>query len=230
MFKPTHSKKFILIKENGLFETTRSVARAVMGRWLRTYGSLEISGADIFNRIPQCILAPVHASHLDFWAVLESLPQALRHKTYVAAARDYFYASWARLGITRLFSYHNFPFDRHARSTQEYRKLCQLLQSGLSLLIFPEGSRSRDGQLQAFKPLVSMLAVEQNIPLIPVMLRGTREALPAGRFWPRRAAIRVIFGAPVSVGTTSSETFHARVRRVQQELVDKTKKLWHLNS
>jgi len=93
-----------------------------------------------------------------------------------------------------------------------------LLQAGLSLLLFPEGSRSRDGHPQAFKPIASMLAADTGVPLIPVTVRGTFASLPAGRWLPRRRPIRVAFAHPI---VPSEETgavtgsFHARIRRIQ---------------
>jgi len=68
---------------------------------------------------------------------------------------------------------------------------------GRSLLIFPEGTRSRTGALQPFRAGVGVLAVELGIPIVPTAIEGTFEALPVGRVLPRRHPLRVTFGPPI---------------------------------
>ena len=152
---------------------------AGMRHWLWQRCALQIKGGENLTGISQAIFAPTHTSHLDFWAVLAGLPKPLQQKTYVAAAKDFFYTPQKRW-LTWLWSYHNFPFDRQSVSPQAYRHLGQLLQQGLSLMIFPQGSRARDGRLQPPKPIAAMLAADQNVPLLPVAVQGTHGALPPG--------------------------------------------------
>jgi 1-acyl-sn-glycerol-3-phosphate acyltransferase len=226
--RPASPSQPLKIPDNAFFSASQALAYAGMHLVLRHWCGLRIEGIENLSRVSQFILAPTHASHLDFWAILEGLPRALRQKTYVAAASDYFYATRLRRCFTRLLAYHNFAFDRTLRSPQEYRRLGGLLQQHRSLLIFPEGTRSRDGRVHLFKPLPAMLAVDQNVPLIPVIVQGSHAALPPGRFFPRRRPIRVVFGQPLTpTPMRPEETFHLAVRRVQQELVDKINEMWH---
>ena len=73
------------------------------------------------------------------------------------------------------------------------------------LIWFPEGRRSPDGQLQPFRPGVGALALASNVPILPVHIRGTHEALPPGspRLRPRPIKLRV--GAPVDAETLARE-------------------------
>ncbi|MER3403807.1 MAG: 1-acyl-sn-glycerol-3-phosphate acyltransferase, partial [Chloroflexota bacterium] len=71
-----------------------------------------------------------------------------------------------------------------------------ILRAGLALGLFPEGTRTRTGQLQSFKTGVAKIAVRARAPLLPVGLLGTFEALPPGALLPRPAKIRVRYGAP----------------------------------
>jgi|GEM_PF-3815676 len=184
------------LHEGWFFRRTREWSRRWYGRWLRKSG-FEAFGAPWQDQPGPFLFAATHASHLDFWAVLEGLPPGVRETTYVAAARDYFYEQPARRLLTRLGSYHNFPFRRGTPSPEEFRRLAAILHAGFSLLIFPQGTRSRDGRPLPFKPLAAMLALETGAALVPVAVRGTWEALPAGRLWPRHYPIRVAFGDPL---------------------------------
>lgn len=65
------------------------------------------------------------------------------------------------------------------------------------MLIFPEGTRSIDGNIGTFRPGVGLLAIEAGCQVVPVRIRGTADALPKGRWRPRRAAVSVTFGAPL---------------------------------
>jgi len=66
------------------------------------------------------------------------------------------------------------------------------------LLIFPEGTRSLDGNLQPFKPgVLSLLIYAPNVPIIPTYIDGTYHALPKGKNMPKKHPIRIVFGEPL---------------------------------
>ena len=68
-----------------------------------------------------------------------------------------------------------------------------------SFLIFPEGTRSLDGQLQSFKRGGFFLALKSQVPIVPISIQGTFELMPKGSFFVRKGTIHVIFHSPVSV-------------------------------
>ena len=72
-------------------------------------------------------------------------------------------------------------------------------EKNCSFLIFPEGTRSLDGRLQAFKRGGFILAAEAQAPIVPVAIDGTFEIMPKGRFFVRRGKVTVTFLPPVSV-------------------------------
>ncbi len=74
-----------------------------------------------------------------------------------------------------------------------------LLRRGIPVLVFPEGTRSRDGELGNFQPGAAALAASCEVPLLPVALVGAHEAQPRGASWPKagRPAVRVVFGDPM---------------------------------
>jgi 1-acyl-sn-glycerol-3-phosphate acyltransferase len=83
----------------------------------------------------------------------------------------------------------------------------RLVAQGLSLIIFPEGTRSRDGRVGRFKAGSFLLAIEAGIPVVPVSIVGTRDVMPCGQFIVRPGAVRFTIHEPiVTTGGTWSPT------------------------
>jgi len=81
-----------------------------------------------------------------------------------------------------------------------------VLRQGKVLCVFPEGSRSRDGNIKDFKKGVAIMAKELNIPVVPVAISGTFEMMRPGQLYPRPAKVSVTFGAPIApAGRTYEE-------------------------
>ena len=88
-------------------------------------------------------------------------------------------------------------------------------EKGLSILLFPEGRRSPDGELQEFKEGAAYIAIKAQVPVIPFALRGTREALPVGSLDLQGVPVDFIIGEPVpTAGLTlkDREEFTALLR------------------
>ena len=119
-------------------------------------------------------------------------------------AKDYFFdtklKSWA---VTTFLN--ALPFDRE-ENVADGLALCKtVLDSGRAILLFPEGTRSTTGEMQAFRAGVGVLAIELDVPIIPVFLRGTFEALPKGKMVPRPNRVNVSVGAPVDFRALKAE-------------------------
>jgi 1-acyl-sn-glycerol-3-phosphate acyltransferase len=141
-----------------------------------------------------------HASHLDAPLIMCALPR--RHARYLAAgaAGDYFFDVTWRRGLTALF-FNAFPVDRGARGAHKRRavKAKSLVERGVPLLLFPEGTRSRNGEIGSFKPGAAALAAACNVPCVPTALIGVHIAHPRGANWPKpgRLPVGVVFGDPM---------------------------------
>ncbi len=101
--------------------------------------------------------------------------------------------------------------DRHDRqqSAQAITRAADLVRQGLTFLVYPEGTRSRTGELLPFKKGVFIMAIEAQAPVIPVAITGARDAMRKGSAIIRPVAVSVRIGAPVDTrGMTVDERDH----------------------
>lgn len=95
-----------------------------------------------------------------------------------------------------LRSWQAIPIDRDRPDPSSLKTTIRLLRSGESVLMFPEGTRSSDGQLQSPEPGVGLFIAKAMVPVLPVRLFGTFEALPRNCFVPRPASVTLVVGEP----------------------------------
>lgn len=180
----------------------------------KVVASPTVRGSEILDHVDHpVILAANHASHVDTPVLLTALPPAIRHKTVVAAASDYFFDRTWKAALFS-FSLAAIPIERSRVNRRSAESAASLLEEGWNLIIFPEGGRSPDGWPQAFKGGAAYLARRTNRPVVPVHLSGTRHVLgrapdhhghpPGGSGTEsqlghrlRRAPVTVLFGQPV---------------------------------
>ncbi|MGP3971000.1 1-acyl-sn-glycerol-3-phosphate acyltransferase [Streptomyces sp. 6N223] len=159
---------------------------------LRATGGLRVEGP-----VPggPCVVVANHASHADTAALLAALPA--RRRPLVAAAADYWFGRPLRAAVCRGLAA-GFPVRRGSEGGRGFTDLAaaaRLLAAGHTVVVFPEGTRSRDGTVGRFRSGATRLAELADVPLVPAGLVGTDRLLPAhGRL--RRAAVTVRFGEP----------------------------------
>lgn len=144
------------------------------------------------------LLIANHGSHADTVSILRALPPALRRRTAVAAAADYFYQNRVA-GVASSLVLNAFPFSRAGHVRASLERCGELADKGWSILIYPEGTRSPDGSLLPFKSGIGLLAKGLQAEVVPIALHGSAAVLPKGASWPRRGAVRLRFGAPVKL-------------------------------
>ncbi len=148
---------------------------------------------------PPFLLAANHSSHMDTPLVLLSLPPRLRSRTLVAAAADYFFAG-KKPGLSAFVSMAvgAVPIERRHASRKSMDRIKTVLEEGWCLLLYPEGTRTPDGRLYRGKTGAARIALEARVPVVPVGITGTYDALPSGRSRPQVANVSVTFGRPLS--------------------------------
>ena len=125
----------------------------------------------------------------------------------MAAAADYFYRNRLVASAVSLI-FNTVPIERKGGGglSKDGSHLDTLLDQGWSLLLYPEGTRSRGGGTGRVRRGAAVLAAAHNLSIIPIRVTGTAEAMPPGRLWPRRLhgkllskrhRITVSFGEPI---------------------------------
>jgi 1-acyl-sn-glycerol-3-phosphate acyltransferase len=167
----------------------------------------DVQGTEHLERLdgPALIIAN-HTSHFDPIIVLSTLPQRVFDRTAIVAAADRHYSRKPWKAAWHSLRYNAFPITRGGgRAALEYSQ--ELLQKGWSLLIFPEGRRSRTAEQLPFHPGPAILAISERVPVVPIHIEGAIDILPAGEWVARPAAIQVRIGEPIwfAEGTSVSD-------------------------
>jgi 1-acyl-sn-glycerol-3-phosphate acyltransferase len=164
-----------------------------------------------------------HSSHLDAPLIIGALPRRLARYVAAGAAADYFFDVWWRKGLTSLF-FNAFPVDRTGLRGRK-GLATSLLDDGVPLLLFPEGTRSRTGEMGSFKPGAAALCISRDVPCLPVAIVGASQAMPHGRSWPERGRppVYVTFGEPLRPEDGESVAqFSERIGKEVRSLYDYT--------
>lgn len=171
---------------------------------LRIVTPIGVEGIEHIQGDGPYIFAANHSSHLDTPVLLAALPGRLRPRVRVAAAADYFFTScWKSVPVRILLN--AFAFERQGPGcASSLLRARQFLTAGHSLIIFPEGTRTKDGQLQHFKRGVGKLALTEDVPVIPTWIDGTYTALPKGARLPHKQRVTVHFGVPLNFAERSN--------------------------
>ena len=153
------------------------------------------------------MLVSNHGSYLDGVVLVAALPHPC---TFVAKRelRDY---AIARIYLQRLDTVFVERFDAR-RSVADAGQLADAVAQGRSLLVFPEGTFVAAATLLPFHLGAFVAAARAGAPVVPVALAGTRDLLPDGTWWPRRARLEVTLCDPVWPAMQTADVFARAVR------------------
>ncbi|RJF40238.1 1-acyl-sn-glycerol-3-phosphate acyltransferase [Actinomyces sp. 2119] len=173
--------------------------RAVARQWLWSaviapFGGVHVEGE--FDADGPCVVVANHGSHADTIAMMSASPTLMRVVT--VAAQDYWFSTWLRRSLARglLGAY---PVRRTGEGAYEELRgiLAHRVAESMSVLVFPEGTRSRDGHVGRFHSGAARLARDFGIPVLPVALVGSREMMPKKGGLPRYSPVEVRVGRPI---------------------------------
>ncbi len=174
----------------------RLSAALVSRSWLRLYHRLSISGRENLPTGGSFVVVANHGSHLDVLCLLAALPLAKLHRTFPAAAQDYFFVNAPRILLAAVVA-NALPFDRRTNPRRSLSLCRQLLETaGNVLIVFPEGTRSATSAVGEFKPGVGLVVAGTDYPVVPCYLEGTHAAWPKESWLPRPRKIRLRIGPP----------------------------------
>lgn len=179
-----------------------------LGPIIDYYVRKRVVGGEVFDTLSHpVVFVANHSSHLDTPTILRALPPKWRRRTAVAAAADYFYNKrWKANGVALLFN--TVPLGRNGGGlgSGATDHVDRLIDEGWNLVMFPEGTRSRDGRIGKVRSGAAVIAAQHGIDIVPIYLSGTHEAMPPGQNWPkripsrffsRRHEVEVRFGDPI---------------------------------
>jgi 1-acyl-sn-glycerol-3-phosphate acyltransferase len=179
-------------------DPTRRAPLAITRVWgrivLAIYGvRIFVEGADRVPRDQPVVVMSNHQSVFDILALLETLPIPFRFvaKKELLRVPVFGWAVWASGQIV---------IDRQnrTRAVASLRRAAARVREGASVMIFPEGTRSADGRLQSFKSGGFHLAIEAQVPVLPVTVSGSQFISEKGTAWVRRGrAMKITYGTPI---------------------------------
>jgi 1-acyl-sn-glycerol-3-phosphate acyltransferase len=187
-----------LARERGL------VGLAVNGLWRRllrsylgTMHRLEVVGREKLPPPPFVIIAN-HASHLDALVLAASLRGEAARSAHALAAGELFFGSGAIAAFSS-YAISAFPIWRGRTKRGELKLLRErLAEDRLVYIMFPEGTRSRTGEMAPFQQGMATLVAGSGVPVVPCRIEGAHEAWPPQAKWPRPGRLRLTIGVPIA--------------------------------
>jgi 1-acyl-sn-glycerol-3-phosphate acyltransferase len=155
------------------------------------------------------------------------MPKNIRKQTAVAAAFDHFADVDGTSMKKRMLQFivaaiwHAFGIERVKSPISSIRTMLDLLERGWSIVIYPEGTRSRSGTIARFKPGLALIAKKSGCSVIPVYIQGGIGVLPEATYLPRPGTIHVSYGEPLHFNQDESSTeFMERVETAVREMAN----------
>jgi 1-acyl-sn-glycerol-3-phosphate acyltransferase len=206
---------------NHFVSTARQAWYGMRPIWWRNYWGLNVVGLEKLPKGGAMIFCANHTSHLDAAAILAALPRQMALEVTTVAAADV----WGERPLRQLVSKvttNSLSVARKGDFAAGFRMLDAVLQEGRPIILFPEGKRSVSGELLEFKPGAAMLAIRNEVPIVPVQIEGANEVMPVHRVWPGAGNVTVRFGEAIWPGkyclSAEREEKKLAYARIMQEL------------
>lgn len=182
------------------------ILKTFLYTFFKVFYRLEVFGLENIPGEGGFIMAANHASYLD-----PPVIGAVSTRRVRFMAREGLFKIPIFGTFIKIFS---FPVKRDKPHPSAIKESVRRLRKGELIVMFPEGSRSADGNLLEAKRGLSVLAAMSRTPVVPTFIRGTEKALPVGARLPRPSKITVVFGSPLAMNKEETEKqFRERLNR-----------------
>ena len=187
--------------------------------FFKLFLGLRVAGSENIPVKGAFIIVANHASYLDPMLLISTI----RRRLYFIARKQLFnftFLGWVIRNVGTI------PLKRSGRDMQALKKALEILKRNESLVIFPEGTRSKNKQLKKPRPGVGMLVARSKVPVIPVYIGGTFDAMPRGVKTLKRHKVTVQIGAPVEYESLfNSYRNKDRYHRIAEDIMMKMSEL-----
>jgi 1-acyl-sn-glycerol-3-phosphate acyltransferase len=210
----------VLAIPSGFIDRTGDLVLKLARLWSRgVLGSAGVrlqvrSHAKLDPRQPYVVMAN-HSSSVDIWAVFLAVPVPLR------------FIAKKQLGQIPLFGWAmragRFIFIDRQNAASARRSIAEAanrIREGRSVVIFPEGTRTRDGRLGPFKKGGFHLAINSGAEIVPVAIRGSRDVMPRGSLFIRAGAVAIEIGAPIPTTGVTTADRAALIQKVRARIAE----------
>lgn len=197
----------------------RFIWSLILKNWFYTmYIRLNVVGGsfdELYKQHKKLIIISNHASHLDATSIAASIPRKHWMDLYIAAAKDYFFSN----PLFTFFSQHclgAIPIDRKDRKGEAVNLIISLLKDldRMWLIIFPEGTRSKDGKVHEFKRGISIFAEKTKTPILFLYIDGNLRLWPKGAIFAKPGKLTVHIG-PVQKPTNIETVYQNYINWVK---------------
>lgn len=180
----------------------------------RTAGArVRVHGAEHIQPGASYVFLSTHQSYMDIPAMLGYLPAQLR----IAAKREVFLIPFLGWHLTRA-GHISINRGSTSEAVETLRRAAREVRRGVSVFLFPEGTRSRDGALQPFKKGGFKFALATRLPVVPVTIVGARQVLPRDSIIFRPGPIDMHIDAPIPTAGLTDEDLPALMRAVSEAM------------
>lgn len=172
------------------------------GKWTLFWSGVDVrvKGLEhVCKNGPQVFMAN-HQSHYDIPVLMGYLPVRFSW----TAKKELFRIPVFGFTLKRA-NYIQVDRQNHAKAMASMELAAQQIRGGISVMVFPEGTRSSNGSLLPFKKGGVLLALKAGVPIIPIGISGSREILPRGSLCPKPGTIRMVIGPPIDSRNYSLE-------------------------
>lgn len=196
-------------------DLAHKVAR-LWGRWILASAGVRVrlqGKSNLLQGSPQVVFSN-HCSYFDVFCLLAHLPIQFRWLAKEELFRIPLFGKAMEYG-----GY--IPIDRSnpRRAHRSMVAAADRIRAGTSIVIFPEGTRSRDGKLQEFKSGGAILAIRAQVPVVPVAIIGTHEIMPKGTFRVKPGPVEIRIGEPIPTEGLSQKDREDLLRRARQSIL-----------
>jgi 1-acyl-sn-glycerol-3-phosphate acyltransferase len=184
----------------------------------RAFFDLTVLGADNADFDGPALIAANHVSYVDpplIGSVMREPIHFMARKSLVKHALvGWLFRNWQVILV-----------DRDKPDPSTLKAIFRALEAGGKVIVFPEGTRSLDGQIQSAEAGIGMMVSRAKVPVLPVRIFGAHEALPRDRMLPRRAKIVVSFGKPFECKPEDFGKGKEAYQKIADEIMERIKAL-----